>query len=304
MRPSAAKLRPALQTVPMDRVGGQQHTPEEGSHTMRSAAGLSLWRSGTLAGLPDAPQAALAEAFAVASQAALRRVHRRATLLWPGAPGVIVKRYERGVWRDALSEWRERGSVRSFARREAENLQELARAGLPTPRALGWCGSDGWRGVARPSALWMERVEHRTDLREELTREPTAAARWRDPLARLVARLHAQGWRHRDLYLQHWLVGSCGLVLIDVGRCEREPQMRERWFVKDLAALEMSCPTSVSARSRLRFAARYFKERGVAKRTNKRDLLSAVRSKARRMAAHEPRYVDPSERSGAVGRDA
>lgn len=287
----------------MDRVEAWQRTSDDQPAATPAAGGLRLWRSGALAGLSKAPHEALAAAFAVGREAALRQVHRRATLLWPGASDVIVKRYERGVWGDALREWRARGAVRSFARREAENLEELARAGLPTPRPLGWCGWDGWRGVAQPSALWMERVEHRCDLREELARDPRAALRWRDGLARLVARLHSSGWRHRDLYLQHWLVSARGLVLIDVGRCEREPQMRERWFVKDLAALEMSCPANVSGRSRLRFAARYFKERGVAERRAKRDLLSAVRAKARRMAAHEPRYVDPRERSAAVERE-
>lgn len=288
----------------MDCVGARQRTSDDAPPADRDAGGLRLWRSGALAGVSSAPQEALAAAFAVGGEAALRRVHQRATLLWPGASGVIVKRYERGVWGDALRDWRARGRVRSVARREAENLEELARAGVPTPRALGWCGSDGWRGVTKPSALWMERVEHSRDLREELARDRGAAERWRDELARLAARLHAGGWRHRDLYLQHWLVSARGLVLIDVGRCEREPGMRERWFVKDLAALEMSCPANVTVRSRLRCAARYFKERGLSNRAAKRELLASVRAKARRMASHAPRYVDPHERSAAVGREA
>jgi hypothetical protein len=84
-------------------------------------------------------------------------------------------------------------------------------------------------------------------------------------------------------------------VLIDVGRCEREPGMRERWFVKDLAALVLSCPANVPARSRLRFAARYFEQRGLNERRAKRRMLAAALAKARRMAAHQPRYVDPRE---------
>lgn len=259
----------------------------------RGAPGL--WLSQAIGGVPADPAQALAAAFAASAEVALRAVHRRATLLWPGQGGVVLKRYERGVWGDAWRERAARGAVRSTARREAENLAELAALGVPTPRALGWCGSDGWLGVRRPSALWMEAVEHAASLRDALARDGDAHRRWRDELARLVARLHGAGWRHRDLYLQHWLVGARGLVLIDVGRCEREPGMRERWFVKDLAALALSCPANVPARSRLRFAARYFEQRGLSEPRAKRRMLAAALSKARRMAAHKPRYVDPRE---------
>ncbi|MBL8800472.1 MAG: hypothetical protein JNN27_00630 [Planctomycetes bacterium] len=261
----------------------------------QTRAAPGLWLAQPLGGVPADPSQALAAAFAASAAGALRAVHHRATLLWPGQRGVVLKRYERGVWGDAWRERSTRGAVRSTARREAENLAELAALGVPTPRALGWCGRDGWRGVRQPSALWMEAVEHTASLRDELARDGDAHRRWRDELARLVARLHAAGWRHRDLYLQHWLVGARGLVLIDVGRCEREPGMRERWFVKDLAALVLSCPANVPARSRLRFAARYFEQRGLNERRGKRRMLAAAFAKARRMAAHQPRYVDPRE---------
>jgi len=270
-----------------------QRAPDSGANPTRPARGL--WLARPIGGVPADPAQALAAAFEASAEGALRAVHRRATLLWPGEAGVVLKRYERGVWGDAWRERLERGCVRSTARREAENLTELAALGLPTPRALGWCGSDGWLGVQRPSALWMEAVEHSASLRDELQRDRQAHRRWRDELARLVARLHAAGWRHRDLYLQHWLVGVRGLVLIDVGRCEREAGMRERWFVKDLAALALSCPASVPARSQLRFAARYFEQRGLNERRTKRRMLAAALAKAQRMAAHQPRYVDPRE---------
>ncbi len=252
----------------------------------------SFWAARRLPGLPADPAGALRAIFELDTGAALRAVRGRATLRWPEARDIVVKRYERGAWSDAWRDWRSRGGVRSFARREAENLVELRELGLPTPRALGWCGSDGWRGVGRRSALWMEHVEHRASLRDELERHPAAAERWCDELARLTARLHAAGWRHRDYYLQHWLVAERGLVLIDVGRCERESGMRRRWFVKDLAALDMSCPARVGARMRLRFLARYLRAIGIDGRAQKRRFAAEIRSKSRRMAAHEPRHVD------------
>lgn len=273
---------------PGERIGGAARAGETG----RGARGAALWAARRLPGLPDDPAEVLRAIFGLDTGAALRAVHGRATLLWPAARDVVVKRYERGEWGDAWRDWRARGAVRSFARREAENLIELRELGLPTPRALGWCGSDGWRGVGRRSALWMEHVEHRASLRDELERHPAAAERWCDELARLTARMHAAGWRHRDYYLQHWLVAERGLVLIDVGRCERESGMRQRWLVKDLAALDMSCPARVGARTRLRFLARYFGALGVEGRAQKRRFAAEIRSKSRRMAAHEPRHVD------------
>lgn len=275
---------------------GRVSGADEGAHgALRRAGEPRLWLARPLAGVASEPAQALAQVFALANDSSLRSVKGRATLPWPADGRVIVKRYERGVAADAWRDWRERGAVRSFARREAENLAELAQLGLPTPRPLGWCGSDGWLGVRSASALWMERVAHTVTLREELARDRGAAQRWRDELAGHAARLHAADWRHRDFYLQHWLVTEHGLVLIDVGRCERQSGMRERWFIKDIAALAMSCPPSVPPCSRLRFAARYFAARGLVRRAHKREFLTAVLAKAARMAAHEPRYVDARE---------
>jgi tRNA A-37 threonylcarbamoyl transferase component Bud32 len=286
-------LHAERQTVPMGGVQARNEGASDGAKRGPVRAAIcTLGAARAPHGMPADPGGALKAIFELDSRAALRAVHGRATLLWPAAPDVVLKRYERGDWRDAWCDWRTRGAVRSVARREAENLVELGELGLPTPRALGWCGSDGWRGVGRRSALWMERIEHRASLREELERRPAAAARWGDELARFTARLHAAGWRHRDYYLQHWLVAARGLVLIDVGRCEREPRMRERWFVKDLAALHMSCPTSVGPRPRLRFLARYFQVRGFEGRSERRRFAAAVRAKALRMAAHEPKHFD------------
>ena len=89
------------------------------------------------------------------------------------------------------------------------------------------------------------------------------------------------------------------LCLLDVGRARKEPAPRERWFVKDLAALYVSAPGSISPRERLRFLAGWLTHRRAA-RPDLRDRRSQLRrwsrvvvAKGRRMAQHAPRSSDP-----------
>lgn len=67
------------------------------------------------------------------------------------------------------------------------------------------------------------------------------------PLAELVARLHAGGYIHRDLYLSHVFHDpeappERSLCLIDLQRVLRPSVRHRRWIVKDLAALNHSAP--------------------------------------------------------------
>ncbi len=142
----------------------------------------------------------------------------------------------------------------------------------------------------------MERIEHRENLRERLARCDAVERRsWRRELVRIVARLHARGWRHRDLYLQHFLVpwpeeqSVRRLVLIDVGRAKRERRLPRRWIVKDLAALLHSTPACVGPRERLAFLARYLDARGIGGRDERRRFARSILAKAARMGAHVPR---------------
>ncbi|HVS18051.1 MAG TPA: lipopolysaccharide kinase InaA family protein, partial [Planctomycetota bacterium] len=205
------------------------------------------------------PALALEAIFAFRSLAWLRRVPGRETLAWPDPGGeFVLKRFlgddAREAWWDLLHLRR----ARSPGRREAENLEALAADGLPVPRAVGWWEErnpgGGWTAHRfGRSAVVMERVEHGEHLRALLEREPALAAHWAQPVAALAAGLHARGWYHRDLYLQH-LIPLAGerLVLLDVGRARRQRRPRRRWFAKDLAALAHSAPASVGARDRLR----------------------------------------------------
>lgn len=207
---------------------------------------------------------------------ALRKVPGRDTYAVKGPAGAhwVVKRYT-GRWLGA-----------SPARREHQALEELQRAGLRVPTAVGFFDGDGRSVVA------MERVESDVDLREALHEvapsllEPLIAR-----LLELVLALHGRGWHHRDLYLHHILIDPEGdLVLIDLGRARRPRWVRRRWFAKDLAALLLWAPDEVSASLRLRFLARYMDAMGISSRRARRSFASDILRRRDRMARHEPRH--------------
>jgi tRNA A-37 threonylcarbamoyl transferase component Bud32 len=248
----------------------------------------------------DGAQSLVESALALAPTIWLRRMPGRETFAWPGRADLIVKRFRGDAARERWHELLRARLPRSPARREAENLVALRGAGFAAPRPLAWR-----EGAGGASALVMERVRHEHDLGQRLALAGGGERRaWLARLTRWVARLHSAGFYHRDLYLQHVVIDAAGeLVLLDVGRVRRERAPRQRWFVKDLAALLHSAPTAVTRAERLRFLARYLAERGAGSgpsaRVVRRRLARRVLAKARRLAAHAPRHVDPhSARAG------
>ena len=256
-----------------------------------------------------APRALLERLFHLSPSAFLRRMPGRETLAWPSdGSALVVKRFRGGETRDWWYE-RLRGAVRSPARREGENLRDLASDGLPVPRWVAWVEERGALRRASPrraprdarSGVVMAAVPHRRTLQEVLAAGSGPERRaWLDRLADLVARLHAKGWIHRDLYLHQVVVdGDRDLVLLDVGRARRSRRLpRRRWHVKDLAALHLSAPGSVTAAERLRTLQRYLRARGLEGPV--RPWVRSVVRKARRLSAHVPRHVDPSSESAEV----
>jgi len=239
--------------------------------------------------LPDGPGAL----FVARPSATLRAVPGRETFAWPegSEPPLVVKRYRGDLARDRWYDRLHGHAGRSPGRREYENLVALAAEGLPVPRALGWAEeADG------SSLVVMARVPHGAHLRDRLLAGEDAGP-WLERLVPLVVRLHEQGWYHRDLYLQHWVEGPGGPVLLDVGRARRQARPRRRWFLKDLAALEHSAPAAVGPATRLRFLAGYLDGRGVRDGSTRRRWARDVAARAAAMAAHRPRHDLPEARA-------
>lgn len=231
----------------------------------------------------------LTELWEAAPSVFLRAVPGRETFLWPDREDatLVVKRYGVDLVRDRWYDRLHGRGGRSPARREFENLEAMTADGLPVPRPLGWAESAG------RSLLVMARVPHAMHLRERLL-AGDPPDRWQRELVDHVATMHRSGWYHRDLYLQHWIPGPDGLTLLDVGRARREARPRERWFVKDLAALQHSLPAAIGVRASLRFLAGYAAARGL-DRVARRQLARRVQTRVARMGRHLPRYDGPEE---------
>jgi hypothetical protein len=220
----------------------------------------------------------------------LRRVPGRETFSWSRGPGpatFVVKRMDGNEARDGWYERFRRGGARSPGRREFDNLEALAADGLPVPRARAWF-EEGSR-----SLVVMDLVPHAETLRERAAACcPAELSGWLARLLDIVLGLHGHGWYHRDLYLQHFILPADGppLVLLDVGRARRESAPRQRWFVKDLAALLHSTPDAVPQAMRLRFLIEYLRARDIRGRRAVRRWARVIERRRARMARHIPRH--------------
>jgi len=275
----------------------------EGPRVALAASARSAWGLDEefLCGLLDVAGGA---AGGVQRGEVLRRMPGRVTvrLTAPGGRDVVVKRTEGPARSRGPMLW-----LRSVvgpvvgpgcpAQREFEALTALQGLGLPVPEPLAWAQTGN---LERPVGIVvMALVPHAESLRQRLARAPADAARFAPELATLVARLHAAGWYHRDLYLEHVVVEASTqrLVLLDLARARGERSPRRRWFVKDLGALA-STP-GLDEAARCSFLEGYCDLRGIAPRA-RAGWARAVLARARRIARHVPRHADPATREGGL----
>lgn len=128
--------------------------------------------------------------------------------------------------------------------REWTMLHAVREAGIPTatPVALGQESSSG-----RSIRSWLMTREIGGAVEGDqfvLTLDATARRRFLLRVAELARRFHAAGLVHKDFYLAHVLAvpgtAEPEMFLIDLQRVMRPCCRRERWQVKDLAALAYS----------------------------------------------------------------
>ncbi len=245
-----------------------------------------------------APAIDAVESWLAPPRATVMRIRDgRANLRWDEPPGEpssdpggsapsswFGKRFETAPWRG-----------RSFAFRDWVLLRALAASGLP----MADCVAVG-RRTGGASVIWTRGVRPGTTLREALpglVREGPSRRALLLETAAIARRLHAAGFCHRDLYLDHLLLEargeSVGLVLIDVSRVEWFARLPWRARIKDLAALEFSGRDAGASRvERWRVLRAYL--RGSA--LDARRVAMAAIAKADRIADHERRNGRPGPR--------
>ncbi|MBI1850498.1 MAG: hypothetical protein HYR85_09160 [Planctomycetes bacterium] len=213
-------------------------------------------------------------------------------LSFPGNPPLVVygKRHRSPGLRGLLADLVRLRQPSNPARREWEATAAVRALGIATPEPLLLVEEDGFvpgRSLFASAEL--------ADARPLDAILPDADFRVRRAIARaaagLVRRLHAADLFHRDLYLCHlYLDGKGALSLIDLHRVGVSLRPRERWVVKDLAALWTSCPKRVVTRTdAMRFLRAYLGGRlGRVDARNKR-LVHRIIAKAARIARHAPK---------------
>jgi tRNA A-37 threonylcarbamoyl transferase component Bud32 len=224
--------------------------------------------------------------LAPAEATIVRRRDGRVNLRWSEPPGEagatwFGKRFERAPWRG-----------RSPAFQEWVNGRALAAAGIAVPDHVAVA-----RFTRGASILWTRGVAPGATLRELLPTLDRASPRRRALLleaANLARRLHAAGFVHRDLYLDHFLLEAAPrerLVVIDHSRVAWFKTLPARARTKDLAALEFSARAAGATRAE-RWRALLAYARG--DRRAARRLVAAALAKAARIAAHERRHGRPA----------
>ncbi len=182
-----------------------------------------------------------------------------------GPPGqrlaVFLKREHRVAWRDRwASAWAGCGFV-TKSRREYRLLQQLAAAGVGCPEPVA-VGEHSGRAF-----LLLREVPDGVDLRRHLAacRDPARRRALAAALGRALARVHAAGFDHPDLYAKHVLVsvdddGAPRLHFLDWQRSRRRPTVPWARRCRDLAVLDATLADGlVSPRERLRCLAAYLR---------------------------------------------
>jgi heptose I phosphotransferase len=157
---------------------------------------------------------------------------------------LYLKRQHRIGWTERLRNLLGgRGWVSNGAA-EAVVLEQLEAAGLPAPRCLA-------AGEGRGGAfLLVEGVPDAVALPQALgAMTASQRRRFAADLGRLLARFHAAGFAHGDLYAKHVLVGPGGEVtLVDWQRAARRGRLSQGERARDLAALHATLPDRLAGR--------------------------------------------------------
>ena len=217
-----------------------------------------------------------------------------------GSPSatLFLKRYERPPASAQIKNQLQTHRRQSCGLIEAEQINELAEAGIKTPKVVSY-GQQWGLFFEKRSFIVTEKIPKAESLERRLPGCFTDAVtaenlkRRRAFIAKLadfIKRFHETGYRHRDLYFSHIFYSDNGdFYLIDLARAFKPIILSRRFRIKDLAQLYYSAPASFfSSTDRLRFYLRYSGRRKPAGGDKK--LIRKILKKANRMAQHDMKH--------------
>ena len=217
-----------------------------------------------------------------------------------GSPSatVFLKRYDRPPILAQLRGWIAAHRRMSCGLVEFKAANELAAAGINTPKILSY-GEDWGIFFEDRSFIIIEKIPDAESLERKLpdyfngpasTENLKLRRNFIARLAGFVREFHETGYRHRDLYFSHIFYRDSGsFYLIDLARAFKPIVLRGRFQIKDIAQLYYSAPAKHFSRTdRLRF---YLEYAGQSKLTGKdKVFIRRVVSKAKRMARHDAKH--------------
>lgn len=222
----------------------------------------------------------------------------------------FLKRYNCAGALAQLKNWFAHGRVGSFAAFDIVPAGELKKAGIMTPTVAAF--GEQWAVLFEKRSFSItEKIPHGEALEKRLPKcfsdaSPNGLRDKREFLRRLgrwIARFHATGSRHRDLYLSHiFLTDSGELYLIDLQRTFKPRLLSERYRLKDLTQLFYSMPQDCFSRTdRLRTYLAYCGTEHLSLEDKLK--IRGILKKAASMAAHDAKHGRTAPyKSGACSR--
>ena len=186
----------------------------------------------------------------------------------------------------------------SWGRKEWEVIEAFRRSGIPTltPVAAGEKIS-----LFRQESFLMTQELSGFQSLEQFLRNyfspPLAPAKMLEKRAiikevsELTKKMHSAGINHRDFYCCHIFIrlpdnGHREWCILDLQRADRRRWLRNRWIIKDLAALNYSAPARIITRTdRLRFLVHYLD--GIDSVRQNSFLIRQVMRKTLRISRHD-----------------
>jgi heptosyltransferase-2 len=214
------------------------------------------------------------------------------------AKSLFLKRYDHPGALTQIKNWFSHHSCKSMMFFDLEPIENLACAGINTPKLASY-GEQWGIFFEKRSFTITEEIPHAEPLEQKppdcFRKHPTTEVlkqrrQFIKKLGQFTKKFHDTGYRHRDFYLAHIFYSDDGtFYLIDLQRVFKPWLFAERFRVKDIAQLYYSAPRSAFSRTdRLRFY-KWYTGKDFLDRQDKIFIYKVI-SKVKRIVRHDTKH--------------